>query len=96
METELDATPSGARALRALSLIAVSVLVLVGTGIAYLHPSLSVFTAAGTSPAVLQSAYSVSAVDFIDSKTRPVHQVLRHDRRRLRHAGGQPGALSHL
>src|SRR5256886_7281324 len=69
METELDATPSGARALRALSLIAVSVLVLVGTGIAYLHPSLSVFTAAGTSPAVLQSAYSVSAVDFIDSKT---------------------------
>src|SRR5947208_7225983 len=69
METELDATPSGARALRALSLIAVSVLVLVGTGIAYLHPSLSVFTAAGTSPAVLRSAYSVSAVDFIDSRT---------------------------
>src|SRR5256886_14141128 len=69
METELDATPSGARALRALSLIAVSVLVLVGTGIAYLHPSLSAFSAAGPSPAVLQSAYGVSAVDFIDSKT---------------------------
>src|SRR2546430_8682897 len=65
MEADPDSSSSRARAQRAVATIAVSWIALAFTAVAYVHP-----TATSKSPTgALQTAYSVSAVDFIDSKT---------------------------
>ncbi|HYS98918.1 MAG TPA: YCF48-related protein [Candidatus Dormibacteraeota bacterium] len=71
MEADPDSSSSRARAQRAVAAIAVSMIALVCTAVAYAHPSLPwPATATSKNPTgALQSAYSVSAVDFIDSKT---------------------------
>src|SRR5256885_2599253 len=71
MEADPDSSSSRARAQRAVATIAVSLIALAFTAVAYVHPSLPwPATATSKSPAgALQTAYSVSAVDFIDSKT---------------------------
>src|SRR5256714_11407317 len=71
MEPDPDSSSSRARAQRAVATIAVSLIALAFTAVAYVHPSLP-WPAIATSKSptgALQSAYSVSAVDFIDSKT---------------------------
>src|SRR6266550_2621149 len=71
MEADPDSSSSRARAQRAVATIAVSLIALAFTAVAYVHPSLPwPATATSKSPTgALQSAYSVSAIDFIDSKT---------------------------
>src|SRR5436309_10197485 len=71
MEADHDSTPSRARSRRAVFLIAVSVLALLFAGVSYVHPSLRLpAIATGTAHDTrLQGAYTVGAVDFIDSKT---------------------------
>src|SRR5580765_7957279 len=71
MEADFDHASSRTRAQRAVGLIAVSLVAIVCTGLVYLHPSLPGFPGA-PNPAhapVLQSVYTVSAVDFVDSAT---------------------------
>jgi photosystem II stability/assembly factor-like uncharacterized protein len=69
MEADLDSTTSRARAQRALTLIAISLVAVVGAAIAYAHPSLPGFGGASIAHAALQSRYTVSAVDFVDPQT---------------------------
>jgi photosystem II stability/assembly factor-like uncharacterized protein len=65
MDADLELTPSPSRTRRALTLIAVSLVALVCTGLVYLHPSLP----APAQVAALSSRYTVSAVEFVDPLT---------------------------
>src|SRR6266478_1799403 len=65
MDADLDATSSRARARRALAFMTVSLVALASTGVVYLHPSVP----APAPTALLQSHYSVSAIDFVDPLT---------------------------
>src|ERR1700680_414798 len=62
-EAESESAVVPARVRRGLSLIFISVLVIVLTGIAYVHPSLGT-PRAPTAPAV-PAAYQLAAVDFV-------------------------------
>jgi len=72
LELEPEVGPvDGARARRAIALIAVSLVVIAAAGVAYLHPSISIGVASHPAlpAAPPQSGYMLAAVDFVDSKT---------------------------
>lgn len=71
MDTEPDFSVSviPTRALRALAVIAASVMVMAFAGIAYVHPAFSFFDRGAPIVPAPQAAYRVSAVDFVSSST---------------------------
>src|SRR5487761_716472 len=69
-EVDLDPPVGQARARRARGLIAVSLLVIVLTGVAYLHPSLGPGMApTQTRTASFPASYQLAAVDFVTPAT---------------------------
>src|SRR5207237_10031711 len=69
-ETDFDLASPYARVRRALALMVASIVTITLTGVLYLHPELPAFgRSATTTISVLQSAYHVTAVDFVDPAT---------------------------
>ena len=69
-ETDFDLASPYARVRRALALMVASIVTITLTGVLYLHPELPEFgRSATTTISALQSAYHVTAVDFVDPAT---------------------------
>src|SRR5438445_13728721 len=69
-ETDFDLASPYARVRRALALMVAAIVTITLTGVRYLHPELPEFgRSATTTISALQSAYHVTAVDFVDPAT---------------------------
>jgi photosystem II stability/assembly factor-like uncharacterized protein len=64
-ETDFEPEIPRARVGRALVLIAVSVITIAATGVAYVHPSLALFGTTAPAPPALRTDYRVTAIDFV-------------------------------
>lgn len=64
-ETDFESEIPRARIGRALALIAVSLLTIAATGIAYVHPSLALFGSTAPAAPALRADYHVTAIDFV-------------------------------
>ncbi|OLB82730.1 MAG: hypothetical protein AUI15_37475 [Actinobacteria bacterium 13_2_20CM_2_66_6] len=69
LEPVFEPTPMGARARRALALIAASVITIATTGALYLHPTLPLFGDALKAISPPQAPYRVASVDFVNPST---------------------------
>jgi len=70
LELDFDSAMPRARPGRALALITISVIAIVATGAAYLHPNFSFFPAgAGSAAGALRGDYRVAAIDFVNPTT---------------------------
>jgi photosystem II stability/assembly factor-like uncharacterized protein len=69
LEADFDTAIPRARAGRAVALIAVSLIAIAATGVAYIHPDLSLFR--GTAPPApgVHADYRVSSIDFVTPET---------------------------
>jgi photosystem II stability/assembly factor-like uncharacterized protein len=70
MEPEADEAVNGARARRAVGVIAASLMVIVGVGVAYLHPSFGALRQTALPPSSgAPSGYQLAAIDFVNPTT---------------------------
>ena len=70
IDPDFDWTPQRGRPRRAIALVAASLLGVTAAASAFLHPSLPAFVTSSPAKAPLvQAAYSIATVDFIDPRT---------------------------
>jgi photosystem II stability/assembly factor-like uncharacterized protein len=65
VETDFDSEIPRARIGRALALITISIIALTATGVAYVHPTLTLFGSSAPSTSALRTDFRVSAIDFV-------------------------------
>src|SRR5256885_14709166 len=70
IDPDFDVTPRHGRARRAIAFVAASLLCVTAAATAFLHPSLPAFMTSSLQVApVVQAAYHVAVVDFVDPRT---------------------------